>query len=77
MRVSKKCITIRKMWEDFIFTNEKMFNLDGPGGYSYFCYHIRMETEIFPKPEITFLQGRMNSKGYVDILVIILYENYC
>ncbi|GBL94094.1 Transposable element Tc3 transposase [Araneus ventricosus] len=78
----KKCITMRKKWDEAIFSDEIKFNLDGPDGLLYFWFDLRKEKEIFSKrtvmvwggfategtTPIVFVQGRMNSDGYVDIL---------
>lgn len=84
---AKKCTIMEKKWDNFIFSDEKKFNLDGPDGNQYFWYDLRKEKEIFSKRSfeggivlmwdgsaiedttlIVFVQTRMNSENYIDIL---------
>jgi len=36
-------------WETILFSDEKKFNLDGPGGFKYYRHDLRKEPKYYSK----------------------------
>ena len=56
-------------WKTVIFSDEKRFNLDGPGGWAYYWHDMRIEPKVFSKRQSGGGLGshRLHKKGPVTM----------
>ncbi|KAG2978784.1 hypothetical protein PC121_g21828 [Phytophthora cactorum] len=63
-----------RIWRRVIFSDEKKFNLDGPGGYQYYWHDVRADTELYSKRVSgggsVIVWARMSAHGKTDIAIL-------
>jgi len=77
LQLAKSVMHWREEWQKIIFSDEKKFNFDGPGGFSFHCYDLtkpstRRMSRYFGGGSImlwgAFSFSKMNSKAYTAVL---------
>lgn len=87
MTWAKRHMDFGEKWKDVIFSDEKMFNLDGPDGFQYYWHDLQKEKQVrmsrnFGAGTVTiwgalplaWISTRMNSESSIDMLEISLIE---
>ena len=59
-------MTYGEKWKDILFSDEKKFNLDGPGGFKYYWADLRNDKKVFSK--------RVNGRDSVMIWSAFSYD---
>lgn len=64
----------KEEWNDVVFTDEKMFNLDGPDRLDYYFHDLRKEERTLvrrqPGGSSATVWGAITSKGPVDLVIL-------